>query len=70
MAAAERPSGDLTGRVAVVTGAGSAGDGIGNGRAAALLLAEAGATVVAADRKVELADRTVAMIVNEDSASN
>jgi hypothetical protein len=33
----------LTGKVAVVTGGGAAGDGIGNGRAAAILLARAGA---------------------------
>ena len=31
----------LTGKVALVTGGGSAGDGIGNGRAAAILLARA-----------------------------
>ena len=65
MAGFERPSGDLAGRVAIVTGAGAAGEGIGNGRAAALLLAEAGASVVAVDRKVALADRTVEMIVSE-----
>ena len=33
----------LMGKVAVVTGGGAAGDGIGNGRAAAILLARAGA---------------------------
>ncbi|MDH3681889.1 MAG: SDR family oxidoreductase [Acidimicrobiia bacterium] len=65
MASAERPTADLSGRVAVVTGAGAAGDGIGNGRAAAILLAEAGAAVLAVDRKVELAERTVEMIVGE-----
>ncbi|WP_290513405.1 hypothetical protein [Aeromicrobium sp.] len=32
----------LEGRTAIVTGAGSAGDGIGNGRAAAIRLAEEG----------------------------
>src|SRR5882724_1775106 len=32
----------LTGRVAIVSGGGAAGDGIGNGRAAAILLARAG----------------------------
>lgn len=57
-----RPTADLTGRVAIVTGGGAAADGIGNGRAAALLLAEAGADVIVIDREVELAHRTVAMI--------
>ena len=33
----------LEGRVAIVTGAGALDDGIGNGRAAAILLARAGA---------------------------
>ena len=33
----------LEGKVAIVTGGGAAGDGIGNGRAAAILLARAGA---------------------------
>jgi NAD(P)-dependent dehydrogenase (short-subunit alcohol dehydrogenase family) len=42
-------TGDLGGRVAIVTGAGAQGDGIGNGRAAAVLLARAGAKVVLVD---------------------
>lgn len=42
-------SGDLGGRVAIVTGAGAQGGGIGNGRAAAVLLARAGAKVVLVD---------------------
>ena len=52
----------LDGKVAIVTGGGAAGDGIGNGRAAAILLAKAGARVVVVDRAAELAARTVAMI--------
>jgi NAD(P)-dependent dehydrogenase (short-subunit alcohol dehydrogenase family) len=52
----------LTGKVAVVTGGGAVGDGIGNGRAAAILLARAGARVVVVDRDKALAQRTVAMI--------
>jgi NAD(P)-dependent dehydrogenase (short-subunit alcohol dehydrogenase family) len=52
----------LTGKVAVVTGGGAAGDGIGNGRAAAILLARAGANVVVVDLDRVLAQRTVAMI--------
>lgn len=53
----------LEGKVAIVTGGGAAADGIGNGRAAALLLAAAGAQVVVVDRRIELAKRTVEMII-------
>src|SRR2546421_12536960 len=61
------PSDDLglAGKVAIVTGGGAAGDGIGNGRAAAMLLARAGAKVVVVDRDLKLAERTVAMIAGE-----
>ncbi|HEU4367396.1 MAG TPA: SDR family oxidoreductase [Methylomirabilota bacterium] len=52
----------LAGRVAIVTGGGAAGDGIGNGRAAAILLARGGARVVVVDRDAKLARRTVEMI--------
>jgi NAD(P)-dependent dehydrogenase (short-subunit alcohol dehydrogenase family) len=52
----------LRGKVAIVTGGGAAGDGIGNGRAAAILLATAGAQVIVVDRTAELAEGTVAMI--------
>jgi NAD(P)-dependent dehydrogenase (short-subunit alcohol dehydrogenase family) len=55
----------LTGKVAIVTGGGAVGDGIGNGRAAAMLLARAGAKVVVIDRELALAERTVAMIAAE-----
>ena len=67
--AATRASADLGGRVAIVTGAGARGDGIGNGRAAAILLAEAGAHVVAVDRKPELAEATVGMIAAEGGSA-
>ena len=52
----------LRGKVAVVAGGGAAGDGIGNGRAAAILLAEAGVRVLVIDRDSDLAERTVAMV--------
>jgi NAD(P)-dependent dehydrogenase (short-subunit alcohol dehydrogenase family) len=58
----QRPTRSLTNRVAIVTGAGSKGDGIGNGRAAAILLAEAGANVVCVDMLSSDAERTVQMI--------
>ncbi|KAL9092131.1 MAG: hypothetical protein Q9165_004564 [Trypethelium subeluteriae] len=60
-----RPTRFLSGRVAIVTGAGAAGDGIGNGRASAILLAEAGCSVICVDIKSELAERTVALIEEE-----
>jgi NAD(P)-dependent dehydrogenase (short-subunit alcohol dehydrogenase family) len=60
-----RPSRRLDGKVAIVTGAGSHGDGLGNGRATSILLAEAGATVLCADRDQATAQRTVEMIVQE-----
>lgn len=53
----------LAGRVAIVTGGGAAGDGIGNGRAACLLLARAGTKVLVADREFTLAERTAQMII-------
>ena len=53
----------LAGKVAIVTGGGAAGDGIGNGRAACLLLARAGCAVLVVDREAALAERTVAMIL-------
>ena len=40
---------DLTGKVAIVTGAGSVGPGWGNGRATATLLARQGASVLLVD---------------------
>ena len=55
----------LTDKVAIVTGGGAAGDGIGNGRAACILLARAGARVMVVDRDLTLAERTVAMIAAE-----
>src|SRR5271165_5573542 len=55
----------LDGKVAIVTGGGAADDGIGNGRAAAILLARAGARVLVVDLERERAERTAAMIASE-----
>jgi NAD(P)-dependent dehydrogenase (short-subunit alcohol dehydrogenase family) len=53
----------LEGKVAIVTGAGSQlDDGIGNGRAAAILMAREGARVLLVDRKIEAAEATLQMI--------
>lgn len=59
----------LAGKVAIVTGGGAVGDGIGNGRAAAILLARSGARVLVVDRQLDLAQRTVKMIVDEGGAA-
>ncbi|MDP1750617.1 MAG: SDR family oxidoreductase, partial [Reyranella sp.] len=55
----------LTGKVAIISGGGAVGDGIGNGRAAAILLARAGAKVLVADLDLKLAERTAEMIKAE-----
>lgn len=53
---------DLSGRVALVFGAGCAGPGWGNGNAAAVAYAEAGALVVAVDRDLPAAEATLALV--------
>src|SRR5271167_2355348 len=63
--AAQRDDFGFEGKVAIVTGGGTVDDGIGNGRAAALLLARAGARVLVVDLERERAERTVAMIAAE-----
>ncbi|OAL28669.1 hypothetical protein AYO20_09393 [Fonsecaea nubica] len=60
-----KPPRSLAGKVAIVTGAGAHGDGIGNGRASAILLADDGCKVVCVDRDIALAQRTVEMIEAE-----
>jgi NAD(P)-dependent dehydrogenase (short-subunit alcohol dehydrogenase family) len=55
----------IAGKVAIVTGGGAPDDGIGNGRAAALLLARSGAMVLVVDLEREAADQTVKMIADE-----
>jgi NAD(P)-dependent dehydrogenase (short-subunit alcohol dehydrogenase family) len=61
----EEDDAGLSGKVAILSGGGAAGDGIGNGRAAAILLARAGTKVLVADRDLKLATRTVEMITAE-----
>jgi NAD(P)-dependent dehydrogenase (short-subunit alcohol dehydrogenase family) len=57
---------NLAGKVAIVTGAGSRpGEGVGNGRAAAILLARAGAKLVLADAVPDWAEDTRRMIEAE-----
>jgi NAD(P)-dependent dehydrogenase (short-subunit alcohol dehydrogenase family) len=58
-------AGRLSGKVAIVAGAGSRAEGIGNGKAAAILFAREGAIVVCIDQVPERAAETVATIVAE-----
>ena len=71
-ATAPRPEDDpgLAGRVAIVTGGGAAGDGIGNGRATCILLARSGTRVLVVDRDESLAARTAAMITGEGGTAS
>jgi NAD(P)-dependent dehydrogenase (short-subunit alcohol dehydrogenase family) len=55
----------LQGKVAIVTGAGSRADGIGNGRATAVLFAREGARVLCVDQSKDAAEATRAMIAGE-----
>ncbi len=57
--------GRLNGKVAIVTGAGSSGPGIGNGKAASALFAREGARVLVVDQVRERAEETLAMILEE-----
>src|ERR1700688_4390653 len=59
----------LTGKVAIISGGGAAGDGIGNGRAAAIPLARTGTKVMVADLDLALAQRTVDMIEAEGGSA-
>ncbi|MFM9940001.1 MAG: SDR family NAD(P)-dependent oxidoreductase [Hyphomicrobiaceae bacterium] len=63
------PQMGLTGKVAIVTGAGSRADGIGNGRAAAILLAREGVKVALLDAVTKNAEATKAMIDTEGFTS-
>ena len=58
-------AGRVAGRVALVTGAGSIGPGWGNGKAAAVLYAREGATVLCVDRRLEAAGETRDIISGE-----
>jgi NAD(P)-dependent dehydrogenase (short-subunit alcohol dehydrogenase family) len=57
--------GRLEGKVAIVTGAGSSGPGVGNGKATSVLFAREGAKVLLVDAVGERAEETLAMINEE-----
>jgi len=56
---------ELEGKVAIVTGAGSVGEGVGNGKATAILFAREGAKVLAVDYNPAAAAETQRMIREE-----
>ena len=58
-------AGRLAGKVAIVTGAGSQNEGIGNGRAISVLMAREGARVPLVDRRLDAAELTQRMIADE-----
>ena len=58
-------NGRLSGKVAIVTGAGSSGPGVGNGKAAAILFAREGAKVLLVDQVLSRADETLELILKE-----
>ena len=55
----------LEGKVAIITGAGSSGEGIGNGKAAAILMAREGAKVLLVDQMESRAQETLEIIKSE-----
>jgi NAD(P)-dependent dehydrogenase (short-subunit alcohol dehydrogenase family) len=58
-------AGRLSGKVAIVTGAGSQTEGIGNGRAISILFAREGARVLLVDRNARAAELTSRLIADE-----
>lgn len=58
-------AGRVQGKVAVVTGAGSTGDGVGNGKAAAIVYAREGAEVLLVDYRLCAAEETLQIIRKE-----
>ena len=60
----------LEGKVAVVTGAGTSGEGVGNGKAAAVLFAREGAKVLLVDMAADRAEETRVMIEEEGGVAS
>src|SRR5262245_31428356 len=58
-------AGRLADKVAIVTGAGSSGPGLGNGKATAILFAREGAKVLCVDQQRERAEATCGLIGEE-----
>ena len=66
---AERPP-RLEGKVAIVTGAGSSGEGVGNGKAASILFAREGAKVLLVDFQEDRARETLQVIQDEGGVAS
>jgi NAD(P)-dependent dehydrogenase (short-subunit alcohol dehydrogenase family) len=62
-------AGRLKDKVAIVTGAGSRGPGLGNGKAAAILFAREGAKVLCVDAQLERAEETAKAITVEGGSA-
>jgi NAD(P)-dependent dehydrogenase (short-subunit alcohol dehydrogenase family) len=62
-------AGRLKNKVAIVTGAGSRGPGIGNGKATAILFAREGAKVLCVDAQLDRAQETVEAIQGEGNVA-
>ena len=60
----------LEGKVAIVTGAGSSGEGVGNGKAASILFAREGAKVLLVDFQEDRARETLQMIQEEGGVAS
>ncbi len=60
----------LAGKTAIITGAGSRGPGLGNGKAAAILFAREGARVLCVDAELGRAEETVAAITKEGGTAS
>jgi NAD(P)-dependent dehydrogenase (short-subunit alcohol dehydrogenase family) len=63
-------AGRLKDKVAIVTGAGSRGPGIGNGKAASILFAREGAKVLCVDAQLDRAEETVKAITGEGNTAH
>ncbi|KAL6915221.1 hypothetical protein ACHAPO_011086 [Fusarium lateritium] len=64
------PSRSLKDKVAIVTGAGCFGDGIGNGRAISIMLADEGCSVICLDMNLEWATKTAEMANRKSDQKN
>jgi NAD(P)-dependent dehydrogenase (short-subunit alcohol dehydrogenase family) len=62
-------AGRLKDKIAIVTGAGSRGPGIGNGKATAILFAREGAKVLCVDAEIARAEETVRQIKAESAVA-